>query len=123
MARVLLVEDDGLLRKSVHRILSRAGHEVWETTGPKVAMHMLEQVPVDVMITDIYMPGMSGVELINRIDRARCPRVIAMTGGGVARTSESLLADARQAGAERTLEKPFESSELMEALDSLLKSA
>lgn len=120
MARVLLVEDDNLLRKSVHRILSRAGHEVWETTGPKVAMHMLQQVAVDVMITDIYMPGMNGVELINQLDRKQCPKVIAMTGGGVTRTPESLLNDARMAGAERTLEKPFESRELIEALDWIL---
>lgn len=120
MARVLLVEDDSLLRKSVQRILSRAGHEVWETTGPKVAIHMLQQVPVDVMITDIYMPGMNGVELITRLDRSRCPKVIAMTGGGVTRTPDSLLDDARKAGAERTLEKPFESRELIEALDSVL---
>jgi len=123
MARVLLVEDDGLLRKSVHRILSRAGHEVWETTGGKVAMHMLEQVPVDVMITDIYMPGMNGVELIHRIDRGKCPRVIAMTGGGVTRTPEALLDDARLAGAQRTLEKPFESSELIEAVDAVMSAA
>jgi two-component system chemotaxis response regulator CheY len=122
MARVLLVEDDNLLRKSVHRILSRAGHEVWETTGPKVAMHMLTQVPVDVMITDIYMPGMNGVELITRLDRTQCPKVIAMTGGGVTRTPEALLDDARLAGAQRTLEKPFESRELIEALDWVLAS-
>jgi len=122
MARVLLVEDDGLLRKSVHRILTRAGHEVWETTGPKVAMHMLEQVPVDVMVTDIYMPGMNGVDLISVIDRNRCPRVIAMTGGGVSRTAEDLLVSARAAGAQYTLEKPFESRELVEAVNTLMES-
>lgn len=120
MARVLLVEDDGLLRKSVHRILEKAGHEVWETAGPKVAMSMLQQVPVDVMITDIYMPGMNGVDLINRVDRKRCPQIIAMTGGGVTRSAEDLLGDAARAGAGRTLEKPFESRELLEAMNSLL---
>lgn len=120
MARVLLVEDDGLLRKSVHRILEKAGHEVWETTGPKVAMSMLQQVPVDVMITDIYMPGMNGVDLINRVDRTRCPQIIAMTGGGVSRSAEDVLVDAAAAGAGYTLEKPFESRELLEAMNTLL---
>ena len=121
MARVLLVEDDGLLRKSVHRMLEKAGHEVWETTGGKVAMHMLQTVPVDVMITDIYMPGMNGVELIGKVDRTKCPRVIAMTGGGVSTTPADLLDQAHQAGAQQMLEKPFESRQLIDAVAAVME--
>ncbi len=121
MARVLLVEDDGLLRKSVHRILERAGHEVWETSGPKVALHMLDQVPVDLIITDLYMPGMNGLDLIQAVDRNRCAHIIAMTGGGVSRGPGDLLEDARRAGAEWTIEKPFEAGELVSAVSSVLQ--
>ncbi len=121
MARVLLVEDDGLLRKSVHRILERAGHEVWETSGPKVALHMLAQVPVDIMITDLYMPGMNGLDLIQVLDRDRCKHVIAMTGGGVARGPGDLLDEARRAGAEWTIEKPFEARELVNAVATVMQ--
>lgn len=120
MARVLLVEDDGLLRKSVHRILERAGHEVWETAGPKVALHMLQQVSVDIVITDLYMPGMNGVDMIQVLDRSRCGHIIAMTGGGVSRSAGDLLDDARRAGAEWTIEKPFEAAELVSAVSSVL---
>src|SRR5207245_11633086 len=103
MARILLVGDSGLVRKSRHRALERAGHEVWESAGPKTALHMLDCVSVDVVITDIYMPGMNGVELIRRLEsRDSCRHVIAMTGGGVTRTSGELLAEARSGGADRT---------------------
>ena len=121
MARILLVEDDGLVRKSVHRALERAGHEVWESAGPKTALHMLDCVNVDVVITDIYMPGMNGVELIKRLEsRQACRRVIAMTGGGITRTSRELLAEAKSVGADRTIEKPFGPDKLLRMVDAVM---
>ena len=122
MAKILLVEDDGLVRTSIHRALERAGHEVWESSGPKTALHMLDAVSVDVVITDIYMPGMNGVELIRRLQaRESCRRVIAMTGGGVTRTSAELLAEARSVGADRTMEKPFGPDKLLRAVDEVMR--
>lgn len=121
MARILVVEDDPLLRRSVHRLLVKAGHEVWETAGPQAAMALLSQTPMDVVVTDIHMPGMSGVELILRIDQGNSPKVIAMSGGGVSRRAGDALADAREAGAQRTIEKPFESRELIEAIEAVLR--
>ncbi|MFI5214351.1 MAG: response regulator [Gemmatimonadales bacterium] len=122
MARILLVEDDALVRKSVHRALERAGHEVWESAGPKTALHMLDCVDVDVVITDIYMPGMNGVELIRRLEsREHCRRVIAMTGGGVTRTSTELLAEAMAVGADFTIEKPFGPEKLLSAVQEVLR--
>ena len=122
MARILLVEDDGLVRKSIHRALERAGHEVWESAGPKTALHMLDAVSVDVVITDIYMPGMNGVELIRRLaTRESCRRVIAMTGGGISRTSVELLAEARSVGADRTIEKPFSPDTLLLAVQDVMR--
>jgi len=121
MARILIVDDDNVVRKSVHRMLERAGHEVWESSRPKTALHMLDAVSVDVVITDIYMPGMNGIELIRRLEtRKSCRRVIAMTGGGTTRGSAELLAEARSIGADRTLEKPFGPAALLSAVDDVL---
>jgi CheY-like chemotaxis protein len=121
MARVLVVDDDGLVLRGMLRTLQRAGHEVWESNNPKTALHMLSYVPVDVVITDIYMPGMNGVELVRRLgDRRTCRHVIAMTGGGVTGTANDLLAQARSAGAERTVAKPFGPGELVAAVEDVL---
>ena len=121
MARILVVDDDGLVLKGAGRVLQRAGHEVWESTSPKTALHLLEHVSVDVVITDVYMPGMNGVELVRRLGgRAGGRRIIAMTGGGVMNTAAEMLAQARSAGAERTLAKPFGPDDLNAAVDDVL---
>jgi CheY-like chemotaxis protein len=121
MARILVVDDDGLVLRSAQRLLQRAGHEVWEAASPKTALNMLDAVSVDVVVTDVYMPGMNGVELVRRLSgRETCRRVIAMTGGGVLNTAQEMLAQARIAGAERTIEKPFGPGELVGAVDAVL---
>ena len=121
MARILVVDDDTLVLRGAMRVLQRASHEVWESTSPKTALNMLEHVSVDLVITDVYMPGMSGVELTRRISGAgSCRQIICMTGGGVLQTPKELLIQARVAGAGRTIEKPFVPGELIAAVDDLL---
>lgn len=121
MARVLVVEDDALVRSSVHRILERSGHEVWESAGAKTALRMLSVVSMDLIITDVYMPGMSGLELMDHLTgRHRSQHVIAMTGGGCERAAEDLLDDARRLGADGTIEKPFGPRELNAVVDDVL---
>lgn len=121
MARVLIVEDDTLVRKCVHRILERDGHEVWESSGAKTALKMLTVVPVDLIITDIYMPGMNGLSLLEHLSgRQANQHVIAMTGGGTDRNAGDLLAEARRIGAEATIEKPFGPKDLCDAVDGVL---
>lgn len=124
MARVLVVEDDSLVRKSLHRILERSGHEVWESAEAKTALKMLTVVPVEVIITDIYMPGMNGLDLIHQLSwRQGNQHVIAMTGGGVVRQASDLLEDARRFGADATLEKPFGPRELTDAVNGVLAAS
>ena len=121
MARVLIVDDDGLILKAAQRLLERAGHEVWESMNPKTALHMLAHVQVDVVITDVYMPGMNGVELVRKLnDEHICPRLIAMTGGGTLNTPAEMLTRARLAGAGRTLQKPWIAGELEAAVADVL---
>ncbi len=121
MARILVVDDDPLILKSAQRVLERAGHEVWESSSPKTALHMLDHVEVDVVVTDVYMPGMNGVELVRRMQgRDDVRRIIVMTGGGVLNTAEEMLERATLAGANETLEKPFGPLELVGAIDAVL---
>lgn len=122
MARILVVDDEDLVLRGAQRVLQRAGHEVWESTNAKTALHMLDVVPVDVVITDVYMPGINGMELVRRLgNRETCRRVIVMTGGGVLHTAEELLEQAEIAGAERTLAKPFGPAELNAAVSDVLR--
>ncbi len=121
MKRILLVDDDGLVRRGAHRLLERAGYEVWETASAKVALDLLDRMPMDLVITDIYMPGMNGISLIREVaNLTALPRLIAMTGGGY-RTAGDLLEEAAGAGADRTLVKPFLSQDLLATVAELLR--
>jgi CheY-like chemotaxis protein len=121
MKRILLVDDDGLVRRGAHRLLERAGYEVWETASAKVALDLLVRMPMDLVITDIYMPGMNGIALIRALGpRTEPPHLIAMTGGGY-RSPADLLEEAAGAGADRTLVKPFLSEELLAMVAELLR--
>lgn len=124
MARVLVVEDDTLVRKGVNRILERIGHEVWESASAKTALKLLTVMAVDVIITDVYMPGMNGMELLAHLSGRRANQhVIVMTGGGTVRAATELLTDALRIGAEATLEKPFSPGELTAAVSGVLAAS
>ncbi len=121
MAQIALIDDDDAVRRSLGRILERADHEVTDFPDGKAAMESLGKRRPDVIITDIYMPEMDGIEFLIRIqDVAPQVPVIAISGGGFT-TAGSVLEDAGQLGAVATLEKPFEAHEVLAAVDDALE--
>ncbi len=115
--RLLLVDDEPGIRELYARLLTRAGFRVnVAATGPE-ALERLASDPAEVMITDIRMPGMDGIELVTRA-RAVDPhlKVIIITAHA---DVESAIA-AVNFGAFGYLRKPFSKQELMDALDRAL---
>ena len=110
--RALIVDDSALLRRTLDALFTRAGYSVELASNGEEAFRLLCQKPVDIVLTDVVMPDVDGVELI-RLTRQdpflrRLP-VIAMSGHGGA------TAQARQAGATACLDKPVH-AELVLAL-------
>jgi CheY-like chemotaxis protein len=118
--RLLVVDDDKLVRETVCRVLVSAGYEVTAASEGEEAMTMLEAGAADVVIVDIFMPKMDGLEVIREI-RARWPgvRILAMSGGSQ-RINTDMLSAARAFGADTSLAKPFLPSDLVAALRRLL---
>ena len=108
MAVILVVDDEDTLRKNLARFLTGLGHEVRTASNGRDALVMLDEVPIDLLVTDINMPEMDGIEVIRAL-RARGATfpVIAMSGGGVF-DKALLLGSAGALGAAATLDKPFE---------------
>jgi DNA-binding response OmpR family regulator len=108
--RVLAVDDDGSIRLLLADVLEEAGCRVFTAPDGAEAMDILEEEPVDLLITDYHMPRMNGLDLIRR-SRERYPQVAAimMTGD----TRETVAAEARKSGAYRILLKPFAFEELL----------
>ena len=110
MSTVLVVDDDAGIRESAAMTLEKAGHRVLRAGDAAEALRMLREQKVDVVVSDIYMPGQDGLELLQTISERRDPpRVILMTARGTIETT----ALAQRIGAFDYLAKPFELSELI----------
>ena len=83
MARILVVDDEIEVGAAVRRVLERAGYAVTLANNATEGLEAVAQQPPDVVITDIIMPKVHGVELIKTL-RERYPRIriIAISGGG-----------------------------------------
>ena len=122
MAEILIIDDEpgvlGILRK----ILESDGHSVAEAPDGEVALRHFEGKPADLVITDIFMPGMDGIEFLVHI-RKTFPeaRVLAMSGGGLL-SRDQALSDAALLGADGILQKPFTKDEVLEAVARTMKT-
>lgn len=123
MARVLVVEDDHQVRMMLRMTLERAGYEIDEAEDGRAAVRKHREKPADLVITDIVMPEMEGIETIMEIRRSspRLP-IIAISGGGH-ETPENYLVLAERLGANRTFAKPVDREEMLEAVNDLLAAA
>jgi two-component system, OmpR family, response regulator len=110
---VLLAEDDTPSREIFHTVLDEAGYHVLDAADGKTALALLSNEPVDLLLTDVTMPGMSGIQLLERAKLLRPDlRAIVMTGHDV---SEAVIGALRNRACE-FLSKPFDASELVEAV-------
>ena len=120
MAHILVIDDDSQYRNLICMLLKRAGYEVMDASDGLLGLEMQRQRNADLIITDIFMPGMEGTELIMDIT-GEFPgtRIIAISGGGNV-DGVDFLTLARNLGASRTFQKPFKKQELLQAVAYLL---
>jgi CheY-like chemotaxis protein len=126
MQKILVIDDEIDVRDSIKRILDRAGYSVRTMADAAEVMLELAREPVAVIITDIIMPNLNGVDAIEHIRKVfPSIRIVAISGGGnfdaagsppAPITTTSYLAAAQRAGAHVILTKPFEASELIQAV-------
>ncbi len=119
MARVLIVDDDQADRIILGRILERAGHDVYLTSDDEQALKSLLKMSIDVVVTDLQMPKVHGLELIMML-RTLYPEagIIAVSA-----TGPDQLDMAEAVGATVTLSKPVDPDELVEAVAKAVPGA
>jgi CheY-like chemotaxis protein len=127
LPRILVVDDDPLVVRTVEANLERAGFEVTVAGGGEAGMRALETSTFDVMLVDIFMPHMRGFESV-RIFHERAPAIplIAMSGYAFANLDASapdFLKKTLELGATRCLRKPFTSAALLTAVNECLAGA
>jgi DNA-binding NtrC family response regulator len=118
MADMLIIDDDPQIRRLLTRILQGAGHSIRTAENGRDGIALFRQQHPALVITDILMPDMEGIETI-RAMRAESPSmpIIAISGGGV----PSYLRAATMLGATASLAKPFVAAELLSLVAALLE--
>ena len=122
MARILVVDDEPDICDLLREILSLAGYDVLVAPDGDSAITLLRKQPVELILTDIFMPGKEGIETIMELRRDfPTVKIVAMSGGG--KTGDlHYLHDAVQLGAVRTIFKPFGEEDVLRVVREALAS-
>lgn len=123
MARIMVIEDDEVLRPLLVDLLAAQGHLARSAANGSDGLDKIHEWLPDLVITDIYMPGRDGIEVIMHL-RQTLPeiKIIALSGEQLG-PFFSTLHVARQLGADGVLEKPFQPMALFALIDQLLDAS
>jgi DNA-binding NtrC family response regulator len=117
-ARILVVDDNQITCEVIQRNLEAAGYQVTVAHNVKDAMDRLSQAPVDLLITDYKMPGLTGLDMITYArDHLQDLCIIMLTGYGSIQGAVSAV----KQGADEYITKPFTDKELMDAVEKSLQ--
>ena len=127
MARILVVDDDQAIRTVAKTVLEFDGHEVVIADSGRVGLRKVENENYDLVIVDIFMPGMDGLETIRLLKQQKPGLPIIVISGlafwSNAETPPDFLSMAAKLGATRSLRKPFRAQELLSAVEECLEES
>ncbi len=116
--KILLIDDEDLLREGCKRLLEMAGYDVSSSAFPEEGLRWARSEAFDIAIVDFRMPGMTGIELIEKLRRvAPSIDIVMMTGYA----SIEMAVEAMKTGAQDYIAKPFEADQMLETVSRLLK--
>ena len=121
MARILIAEDNAEIRALVSSILVEEGHKVSVAQNGQQGLEMLMEDPPDILVLDIMMPQMDGYSVLKELKSSGVKdqmKILILT----AKTSESDWVRGYKLGADSYLTKPFDTDELINAIEDLLSS-
>jgi two-component system chemotaxis response regulator CheY len=117
--KVLIVDDAAFMRMMLKDILTKGGYEIiGEAENGEVAIRKYEELAPDLVIMDITMPEMSGLEAVKRIRALDSQAKIIMCS---AMGQQSMVIEAIQSGAKDFVVKPFQADRILEAVAKVLK--
>ena len=116
---ILIIDDNEQVRTFLRKLLEEAGYIVTEAPNGYEGLHQFQQAPTALVITDLLMPDMDGLEITIALHReSPTVKIIVLTGG----SGESDFLDvARLLGAHRTMKKPITITELLQAVREELR--
>lgn len=120
IARILIIDDEPAIRRIWRIHLERAGYEVTEAPNGRAGLELHAAQPADLVITDLFMPDVDGIETMRELRRVGRGVKIIVVSGGDSSGRLSMLGDATLLGADRTFSKPARPEDLLKAIRELL---
>lgn len=120
MARILLIDDDYRILDLLRDVLLEAGHDCYCAGNGAIGFKALEELPFDLVVTDLIMPEAEGIETIMKIRKTGFHVPVLAISGGYLKVPGDLLNTAARLGADRTLNKPFDLDDFMRVVNELL---
>ncbi len=117
MAQILIVDDSGLSRRILRRILEGAGHQVTEAADGLSALELYALNRPDVVLLDLTMNGMHGLDVLGRLREMDRHANIVVATADIQRSTQDLAASA---GASGFLSKPFSEDQVLQAVNAVL---
>jgi CheY-like chemotaxis protein len=122
MARILVIDDDDLMRAFVVALLEKRHYSVVSANNGLAGIARVSDSEFDLVVTDMVMPDMEGLETIKHIRRHKPTiKILAVSGGGS--TKGDYLKDASSVGANAVLAKPFEPAQFLKIVSDLTKAS
>jgi DNA-binding response OmpR family regulator len=119
LKKILLVDDEEMLRQTLAVMIANMGFEVTQAADGREGLKMFKEGTFDLVITDLVMPNKEGLELIVAIRRLQPAAKIIAISGGFRVDSLDMIAKASAVGADEVLYKPFSVDELKKAIQDL----
>ncbi len=114
MATILIIDDEEIIRVLLRSALEAEGYEVTEAANGREGLELYRQRPTDLVITDIVMPELNGLDMLLELTREFLhAKVIAISGAG---EEKNVLDVAKLLGARQTFQKPFSIPHLLDAV-------
>lgn len=121
MAKILIIDDMPGVRRSISAVLKQEGHEIAEAENGRIGIEKVNGQKYDLVITDMLMPEEDGMTVINHLkDQDSRPAILAISGGGANVDPNFALNEAGKY-VDKTLSKPFNKSQLLQAVEELLQ--
>ena len=128
MTRILIIEDEELVRLTVKQMLEAAEHEVSTAVDGEDGLRQFRQQPADIVLCDVFMPNKDGIATLKELHEVSADVPVIMMSGGVPAPMlgetgpVDYLRLARLLGAASTITKPFQTSHLLAAMETCLST-
>lgn len=120
MARILLIDDDGISRGMAAATLSRRGNQITEARTGEEGLARLALAPFDLVITDLVMPGQGGLDVLGAVRRSHPAMPVLLLSGWIGDPAADTVQAAEGLGVTRMLAKPYSTIDLIETVQGIL---